>query len=78
MRDRVGICPVPGSGFYYTFAEGEKQSDAGGRVNRVPYLGAGHLPNGVRSYPVHEIDGMIFVFPGNPEFADARRPVSAC
>ena len=51
--------------------------DCAGKCIEVPYLGAGHLPNGVRSYPVHEIDGMIFVFPGNPEFADARRPVSA-
>src|SRR5579871_2271638 len=38
----------------------------------VPYLG-GRRPNGVRCYPLHEVDGMIFVFPGNPELADARK-----
>ena len=44
-----------------------------GKCIEVPYLGRERLPNGVRSYPVHEIDGMIFVFPGNPELADARK-----
>ncbi|MBI1918629.1 MAG: hypothetical protein HYS12_28380 [Planctomycetes bacterium] len=43
VRERVGVCAVPGSGFYYTFAEGKKSSAPGGRVNRVPYLGAGTL-----------------------------------
>jgi renierapurpurin 18,18'-hydroxylase len=40
----------------------------------VPYLGQGRLPNGVRSYPVHEVDDLIFVFPGDPALAEARRP----
>jgi len=43
VHDLVGICPIPGSGFYYTFSEGQKRSLAGERVNRVPYLGAGAL-----------------------------------
>jgi renierapurpurin 18,18'-hydroxylase len=38
--------------------------DACGRCVDVPYLGKGKLPNGVRSYPVCECDGMIFVWPG--------------
>lgn len=38
--------------------------DASGRCVDVPYLGKGKLPNGVRSYPCHECDGLIFVWPG--------------
>ena len=37
-----------------------------GRCVDVPYLGKDKLPNGVRSYPVHESDGLILVFPGDP------------
>jgi phenylpropionate dioxygenase-like ring-hydroxylating dioxygenase large terminal subunit len=37
---------------------------ADGRCVDVPYLGKGHLPNGVRGYPCREAGGMIFVFPG--------------
>ena len=48
--------------------------DAAGKCVDVPYLGRERLPNGVRSYPVHEVDGLIFIFPGNPALADARRP----
>ncbi|MBB3881642.1 phenylpropionate dioxygenase-like ring-hydroxylating dioxygenase large terminal subunit [Acetobacter oeni] len=40
-----------------------------GRCIDVPYLGKGKLPNGVRTYPVLEQDGLIFVFPGDPEKA---------
>ncbi|BCI67093.1 aromatic ring-hydroxylating oxygenase subunit alpha [Acetobacter aceti] len=40
-----------------------------GRCIDVPYLGKGKLPNGVRTYPVIEQDGLIFVFPGDPEKA---------
>lgn len=47
--------------------------DAAGKCIDVPYLGRDRLPNGVRAYPVHEVDGIIFVFPGNPELADAKR-----
>lgn len=50
--------------------------DAAGKCIDVPYLGRERLPNGVRSYPVHEVDGLIFIFPGNPSLADARRPAS--
>ncbi|GBQ99076.1 ring-hydroxylating dioxygenase ferredoxin subunit [Acetobacter nitrogenifigens DSM 23921 = NBRC 105050] len=42
-----------------------------GRCIDVPYLGKGKLPNGVRTYPVREQDGLIFVFPGDPEKAAA-------
>lgn len=39
----------------------------------VPYLGREKLPNGVRSYPACEVDGLIFVFPGDPALAEARK-----
>jgi renierapurpurin 18,18'-hydroxylase len=39
--------------------------DASGRCIDVPYLGKGKLPNGVRSYPCYERDGLIFVWPGS-------------
>jgi phenylpropionate dioxygenase-like ring-hydroxylating dioxygenase large terminal subunit len=42
----------------------------------VPYLGRERLPNGVKSYPAREIDGLIFIFPGNPALADARAPAA--
>ncbi|WP_404714322.1 Rieske 2Fe-2S domain-containing protein [Sphingomonas sp. MMS24-J13] len=48
--------------------------DAGGTCIDVPYLGRERLPNGVRAYPAHEVDGLVFVFPGNAVLADARRP----
>jgi renierapurpurin 18,18'-hydroxylase len=38
--------------------------DASGRCVDVPYLGKDKLPNGVRSYPCHEGNGLIFVWPG--------------
>jgi renierapurpurin 18,18'-hydroxylase len=38
--------------------------DSSGRCVDVPYLGKGRLPNGVRSYPCHECNGLIFVWPG--------------
>jgi phenylpropionate dioxygenase-like ring-hydroxylating dioxygenase large terminal subunit len=40
--------------------------DASGRCIDVPYLGKNKLPNGVRSYPCREENGLIFVFPGDP------------
>jgi len=40
--------------------------DASGRCTDVPYLGKGKLPNGVRSYPCREANGLILVFPGDP------------
>ena len=50
--------------------------DPSGRCVDVPYLGRERLPNGVKAYPVHEVDGLIFLFPGDPALADARRPAS--
>jgi phenylpropionate dioxygenase-like ring-hydroxylating dioxygenase large terminal subunit len=43
--------------------------DSTGRCTDVPYLGRERLPNGVRSYPCREVQGLIFIFPGNPELA---------
>jgi phenylpropionate dioxygenase-like ring-hydroxylating dioxygenase large terminal subunit len=41
----------------------------------VPYLGRERLPNGVRSYPCREEQGLVFVFPGDPALApDAPFP----
>jgi renierapurpurin 18,18'-hydroxylase len=43
--------------------------DGTGKCIDVPYLGKDKLPNGVRSYPCREQDGLIFVFPGRAELA---------
>ncbi len=48
--------------------------DGTGRCIDVPYLGRERLPNGVRNYPAREIEGLIFVFPGDPALAEARLP----
>ena len=42
-----------------------------GRISQIPYLprGAARPPRGVRSYPVHEAYGLVFVFPGDPHNA---------
>jgi renierapurpurin 18,18'-hydroxylase len=50
--------------------------DCAGKCIDVPYLGRERLPNGVRSYPVREIDGLIFIFSGNPKLAQERMPAS--
>jgi phenylpropionate dioxygenase-like ring-hydroxylating dioxygenase large terminal subunit len=50
--------------------------DCRGNCVDVPYLGKERLPNGVKGYPVREIDGLIFVFPGNPELAEQRLPTT--
>jgi phenylpropionate dioxygenase-like ring-hydroxylating dioxygenase large terminal subunit len=50
--------------------------DCSGKCVDVPYFGMEKLPNGVRSYPAREIDGLIFVFPGDPALADTRAPAS--
>jgi phenylpropionate dioxygenase-like ring-hydroxylating dioxygenase large terminal subunit len=47
-----------------------------GKCVDVPYLGRERLPNGVRSYPVHEVDGLIFIFPGNGSLAASRVPAA--
>src|ERR1700749_155431 len=48
--------------------------DCSGKCVDVPYLGKDRLPNGVKSYPAREIDGLIFVFPGDPALAESRVP----
>jgi len=48
--------------------------DCAGLCVDVPYRGVDHLPDGVRSYPCREIDGLIFIFPGDPVLADQRAP----
>src|SRR6201995_4724362 len=50
--------------------------DCSGKCVDVPYLGKERLPNGVKSYPAREIDGLIFVFPGDPALAESRLPNS--
>ena len=46
--------------------------DCTGRCVSVPYIGADRHPNGVRAYPVQELEGLVFVFPGDPMLADTR------
>ena len=52
--------------------------DCAGACINMPYVGWGpaRMPNGVKSYPVCEVDGLIFIFPGNPALAEARKPAS--
>lgn len=45
-----------------------------GQCVDVPYLGKGKLPNGVRSYPCKEQNGVVFIFPGDKEKA-ALKPL---
>src|ERR1700716_190585 len=47
-----------------------------GKCVEVPYLDKGRLPNGVKSYPAHEVDGLIFIFPGDPALAGSRLPTA--
>jgi phenylpropionate dioxygenase-like ring-hydroxylating dioxygenase large terminal subunit len=47
-----------------------------GKCINVPYLGPERLPTGVKGYPAREIDGLIFVFPGDPALADSRVPAT--
>src|ERR1700756_885423 len=48
--------------------------DCSGKCVDVPYLGKERLPNGVKSYPAREIDGLILIFPGDPALAESRAP----
>ncbi|MBV9511263.1 MAG: aromatic ring-hydroxylating dioxygenase subunit alpha [Caulobacteraceae bacterium] len=50
-------------------------NDAGKCID-VPYLGRERLPNGVKAYPCREVDGLIFIFPGDPGLAEARFPTN--
>jgi phenylpropionate dioxygenase-like ring-hydroxylating dioxygenase large terminal subunit len=45
-----------------------------GKCVNVPYLGPERLPTGVKGYPAREIDGLIFVFPGDASLAESRVP----
>jgi phenylpropionate dioxygenase-like ring-hydroxylating dioxygenase large terminal subunit len=47
-----------------------------GKCVDVPYLGREKLPNGVKSYPVCEVDGLVFIFPGDARFAEERKPTA--
>ena len=47
-----------------------------GQCIDVPYLGRERLPNGVKSYPCREVDGLIFIYPGDVAYADERFPKS--
>jgi renierapurpurin 18,18'-hydroxylase len=48
--------------------------DCGGKCVTVPYAGKERAPNGVKAYPVSEVDGVILVFPGEPLLAANRLP----
>ena len=48
--------------------------DCAGKCIDVPYLTRECLPGGIKSYPAHEADGLIFVFPGDPALAEERKP----
>jgi phenylpropionate dioxygenase-like ring-hydroxylating dioxygenase large terminal subunit len=48
--------------------------DRTGKCVSVPYLD--RLPNGVKSYPARDLDGLIFVFPGDPALAESRLPAT--
>ncbi|MEN3975564.1 aromatic ring-hydroxylating dioxygenase subunit alpha [Emcibacter sp. SYSU 3D8] len=50
--------------------------DCSGKCVDVPYFGMDKLPNGVCAYPAREIDGLIFVFPGDPALADQQAPAA--
>ena len=52
--------------------------DKAGHCVDIPYVGAGEdrLPNGVRAYPAMEVDDLIFIFPGDPDLAEARKPAA--
>jgi len=50
---------------------------ASGACIDVPYIGKGKLPNGVRSYPCREQDGLILIWPGDPERVTELGPLGA-
>jgi len=47
-----------------------------GKCVSVPYMLPDRPLGGVRAYPAREIDGLIFVFPGDPALAESRLPGS--
>jgi renierapurpurin 18,18'-hydroxylase len=47
--------------------------DCTGKCIDVPYLSGGErLPNGVKTYQVREVDGLIFIYSGDPQRAEER------
>lgn len=80
MEDRCAHRQVP---LHKGVVEGETlkcnyhgwRYDCAGACIDVPYI-KGRLPNGVRAYPVREIDGLVFVFPGDAALAEARAPAT--
>jgi len=48
--------------------------DGTGRCVSVPYLGKERVSCAVKRYPAREVDGLIFVFPGDPDLAEHRLP----
>ena len=51
--------------------------DASGNCTDVPYLRGesnDRMPNGIRAYPCREIEGVVFVFPGDPALAATVPP----
>ena len=51
--------------------------DSSGKCVDVPYIGKGKLPNGVRSYPCLEQDGLVLIWPGDPAAATPLAPLGA-
>lgn len=48
-----------------------------GKCVDVPYLGRQRLPDGVKPYPVIEVDGVVFVYPGDDlALAAQRKPAT--
>jgi len=47
-----------------------------GKCVSVPYMLPVRQLGGVRAYPAREIDGLIFVFPGDPALAQSCLPGS--
>jgi phenylpropionate dioxygenase-like ring-hydroxylating dioxygenase large terminal subunit len=51
--------------------------DRFGNCVDVPYLGKDKLPNGVRSYPCSEQDGLILIWPGDHQAVKELGPLGA-
>jgi phenylpropionate dioxygenase-like ring-hydroxylating dioxygenase large terminal subunit len=51
--------------------------DSSGACVDVPYLGKEKLPNGVRSYPCEEQDGVILIWPGDAAATKPLGPLGA-
>jgi phenylpropionate dioxygenase-like ring-hydroxylating dioxygenase large terminal subunit len=81
LEDRCAHRQVP---LHLGVVEGERLKchyhgwayDQTGTCVDVPYLGRERLPNGVKAYPAREVDGLIFIFPGDPALAESRLPTA--